>query len=93
MITRRETYFMILAVALGSVSAFHCPTNQACTCQLNHDGIIEINCPTKNDSVFIMHIQPSEFIKVRAYLVMNVLHCLDIVAKLSILLVNITKIE
>jgi len=93
MITRRETYFMILAVALGSVSAFHCPMNQACTCQLNDGEIIEINCLTKNDSMFIMNIQPSQFIKVSAYLVMNVLHCLDIVAKLFILLVNITKIE
>jgi len=71
MIIRREIYFMILAIALGSVSAFHCPTNQACTCQLNHDGIIEINCLTKNDSMFIVNIQPSELIKVRAYLVMK----------------------
>lgn len=63
MITRREA-FVILAIALGSVSTFHCPTNQSCTCLPNHDGGIEINCLMKNDSSFIVNIQPGQFIKI-----------------------------
>ncbi|XP_011863303.1 PREDICTED: protein toll-like [Vollenhovia emeryi] len=63
MISRREA-FLILAIALGSVSTFQCPTNQMCTCQQNYDGGLEINCLLKNDSSFLVNIQPGEFIKI-----------------------------
>lgn len=72
MITREA--FVILAIALGSVSTSHCPMNQSCICQPNHDGGIEINCIMKNDSSFIVNVQPGEFIKVCYYLVMSTLH-------------------
>lgn len=74
MIIHRETWFLTLAIVLNSVSAFYCPMNQACICQPNYNGGIEINCLMKNDSSFIVNIQPGEYVKVRVYLVTNVLH-------------------
>lgn len=73
MITREV--FVILAIALGSASTFHCPvTEQSCTCQENYDGGIEINCLMKNDSSFLVNVQRGQFIKVCHYLVTSVLH-------------------
>ncbi|XP_024881925.1 protein toll-like, partial [Temnothorax curvispinosus] len=62
MITREA--FAILAIALGSVSTLHCPTNQSCNCAPSVDGGIEINCITKNDSSFLVNIQQGQFIKI-----------------------------
>lgn len=63
--TRREACFVILAVALGSVSALHCPKNPACTCQPNTEEGIEINCAMKNNSFFIVNIEPNQYIKIQ----------------------------
>lgn len=67
MITREA--FVILAITLGSVSTFQCPTTiQSCICQPNYDGGFEINCLMKNDTSFVVNIQPGQFVKVRHYL-------------------------
>ncbi|XP_011643169.1 protein toll [Pogonomyrmex barbatus] len=63
MITRKAC-FIILAIVLGNVSASHCPMNQNCICQPNHDGGIEINCSMKNESSFIVNIQPGQYLKI-----------------------------
>ncbi|XP_036138593.1 protein toll [Monomorium pharaonis] len=65
MTTRRGAYFFILAVVLGSVSTFHCPSNQECYCDRHRDGGIEINCLMKNDAKFIVNIQPDEYIRIQ----------------------------
>ncbi|KAG5334657.1 TOLL protein, partial [Acromyrmex heyeri] len=64
MIIHREIWFLTLAIVLDSIFALYCPTNQACICQPNYDGGIEINCLMMNDSSFIVNIQPGEYIKI-----------------------------
>lgn len=61
----RKAIFVILAVVLGSVSAFHCPSNQECRCAYDRNGGIEISCLVKNDGKFIVNIQPRQYIQVR----------------------------
>lgn len=85
MITRRETYLVILIITISSFSAFHCPTNTTCVCDLNYDGAFELNCLMKNDSYFIVNIQPNQYIKVRIYLILHLSRhsCKDILIILS----------
>ncbi|XP_050465403.1 protein toll [Cataglyphis hispanica] len=64
MITRRETYLVILIITVSSFSAFHCPTNRTCDCDKNFDGAFELNCLTGNDSYFIVNIQPDQYIRI-----------------------------
>lgn len=74
MITRRETYFVILMIIVNSFSTFHCPTNRTCietSCELNYEGGFEINCSMGNGSSFIVNIQPNQYILVCTYLILS----------------------
>lgn len=70
MITRRETYFVILIITVSSFSAFHCPRNRGCEC-VNFGDAFEINCLVENDSSFLVNIQPNQYVKVRVYLILR----------------------
>lgn len=61
----RKAIFVILTVVLGSVSAFHCPSNQECRCAYDRNGGIEISCLVKNDGKFIVNIQPRQYIQIQ----------------------------